>query len=82
LLLDAVRDLRDERAWSDFRQRYEGLIRAGCPWQALGPEADDELTQAVLVELVAAMTRFEYDRRGNLRSWLNTLVSSAGSRAS
>jgi hypothetical protein len=43
LLLDAVRDLRDERAWAAFRQRYEGLIRARCPRQGLRPEATDAL---------------------------------------
>jgi hypothetical protein len=52
LLLDAVRDLRDERAWSAFRQRYEGLIRACCLRQGLRPEADDHRTPSVLVKLV------------------------------
>ena len=77
LLLDAVRDLRDERAWSAFRERYEGLIRACCLKQGLQPQDADELTQAVLVKLVEAMPGFEYDRRGRFRGWLRTLVRNA-----
>jgi RNA polymerase sigma-70 factor (ECF subfamily) len=77
LLLEAVRDLRDERAWAAFRERYEGLIRGCCLKQGLDREAADELTQAVLVKLVEAMPGFEYDRRGRFRSWLRTLVRNA-----
>ena len=62
-LLKAVRDLRDDRAWTAFRRRYEGLIHACCLKQGLRPEAADELTQSVLVKLVTAMPRFNYDRR-------------------
>jgi hypothetical protein len=77
LLLAAVRDLRDERAWSAFCQRYEALIRACCLKQGLRPAAADELTHAVLVKLVEAMPGFKYDRRGRFRSWLRTLVRNA-----
>jgi RNA polymerase sigma-70 factor (ECF subfamily) len=77
-LIDAVRDLRNDRAWSDFRRRYEGLIRTCCLQQGLGPEAADEVTQAVLVKLVEKMPAFEYDDgRGRFRGWLRTLVRNA-----
>src|SRR5947209_8287752 len=73
-LLCAVRNPRDERAWAAFTQRYEGIIRARCRAQGLGPEATDELTQAVLVKLVEAMPKFVYHPARGFRHWLSRVV--------
>jgi RNA polymerase sigma-70 factor (ECF subfamily) len=76
-LLWAVRNPRDERAWAAFTRRYEGVIRARCRAQGLGPEAADELTQAVLVKLVEAMPNFVYDPARGFRRWLSRVVANA-----
>jgi RNA polymerase sigma-70 factor (ECF subfamily) len=76
-LLCAVRNPRDERAWAAFTQRYEGVIRARCRAQGLGPEAADEMTQAVLVKLVEAMPDFVYDPARGFRHWLSRVVANA-----
>jgi RNA polymerase sigma-70 factor (ECF subfamily) len=73
-LLSAVRNPGDERAWAAFTQRYEGVIRACCRAQGLGPEAADELTQVVLVKLVEAMPHFVYDPARGFRHWLRRVV--------
>jgi RNA polymerase sigma factor (sigma-70 family) len=73
-LICAVRNPRNERAWAAFTQRYEGVIRACCRAQGLGPEAADELTQVVLVKFVKAMPGFVYDPPRGFRHWLNRVV--------
>ncbi len=78
LLVEAVRDLKNQEAWAAFSRRYEGVLRACCLKQGLRADAAEELTQAVLVKLVEAMPTFVYDnRRGRFRNWLRTLVRSA-----
>jgi RNA polymerase sigma-70 factor (ECF subfamily) len=74
-LLCAVRNPRDEQAWAAFIRRYEGVIRTRCRAQGLGPEAADELAQAVLVKLVEAMPRFVYDPARGFRHWLSRVVA-------
>jgi RNA polymerase sigma factor (sigma-70 family) len=76
-LLDGVRDLRNEKAWAAFRDRYERLIRACCLKHGLRAEAADELSQAVLAKLVEKMPDFVYEPGGRFRAWLRTLVRSA-----
>jgi RNA polymerase sigma-70 factor (ECF subfamily) len=76
-LLFDVRNPGDERAWAAFTQRYEGVIRARCRAQGLGPEAADEMTQAVLVKLVEAMPNFVYDPARGFRRWLSRVVANA-----
>lgn len=76
-LLCAVRNLSDERAWAAFTRRYEGVIRACCRAQGLGPEAADEMTQAVLVKLVDTMPKFVYDPALGFRHWLSRVVVNA-----
>jgi RNA polymerase sigma-70 factor (ECF subfamily) len=74
-LLLRVRDPGDGPAWAAFARRYEPVIRAACRRSKLGPADVDEVTQAVLVRLVAVMPRFRYDhRRGRFRDWLGRVA--------
>src|SRR3954465_6842255 len=77
-LLLAVRDYDNRRAWADFLQRYEGLIRSWCRRAGLGPADEDEITQVVLTKLVEIIRDFDYEpRRGRFRNWLARLVRNA-----
>jgi RNA polymerase sigma-70 factor (ECF subfamily) len=74
-LLLAVRDPTDGPAWAAFVARYEGPIRRWCRCKGLGPEAEDAVTQRVLVKLLGRMRTFDYEaRRGAFRDWLRKVV--------
>jgi RNA polymerase sigma-70 factor (ECF subfamily) len=74
-LLIAVRDPSAGQAWASFTARYEGPIRRWCRCRGLGPEAEDAVTQQVLVKLLDEMRTFVYDPRRRFRAWLHRVVS-------
>lgn len=77
-LLWRIRDPQDRRAWEEFVERYAPRIFAWCRTRGLQEADCEEITQEVLVKLMAAMQRFDYDPlRGSYRGWLKTVTNHA-----
>jgi RNA polymerase sigma-70 factor (ECF subfamily) len=71
------RDPADPRAWEEFVRRYRPMIRAWClRWGMQDSDADD-MTQDVLVKLLGAFRRFQYDPSRSFRAWLKTVARHA-----
>src|SRR5262249_56693266 len=74
-----LRDLGDpahrEAAWRTFLQRYQPLIYGWSRRQGLNHDDAEEVSAAVLSELVTALPGFVYDPARRLRAWLNKLVT-------
>jgi RNA polymerase sigma factor (sigma-70 family) len=67
----------DPTAWDEFVERYRPMIRAWClKWHLQDSDADD-VVQDVLVKLVAAIRKFQYDPRRSFRAWLKTVTQHA-----
>jgi RNA polymerase sigma factor (sigma-70 family) len=67
-------DPADPAAWSTFVLRYGPRVHAWClHWRLQEADAQD-VTQNVLVKLVARMRTFSYDRSGSFRGWLKTVT--------
>ena len=67
-------DPADTAAWSTFVLRYGPRVHAWCRhWRLQEADARD-VTQNVLVKLVARMRTFSYDRSGSFRGWLKTVT--------
>ena len=76
-LLIALRDSRDERAWSEFVSLYTPLIYGHCLRRGLQDADAADVAQEVMKAVAGAIGRFEYDReRGSFRGWLLTVVRS------
>ncbi len=67
----------DPEAWDEFVERYRPMIRAWClKWHLQDSDADD-VVQDVLVKLVAAIRKFQYDPARSFRAWLKTVTQHA-----
>ena len=67
----------DPQAWDEFVERYRPMIRAWClKWHLQDSDADD-VVQDVLVKLVAAIRKFQYDPARSFRAWLKTVTQHA-----
>jgi RNA polymerase sigma factor (sigma-70 family) len=67
----------DPGAWDEFVDRYRPMIRAWClNWNLQESDADD-VVQEVLVKLVAAIRKFQYDPARSFRAWLKTVTQHA-----
>ena len=67
----------DPQAWDEFVDRYRPMIRAWClKWHLQDSDADD-VVQDVLVKLVAAIRKFQYDPARSFRAWLKTVTQHA-----
>ena len=61
LMLRLQRHPADPTAWREFVDRYRPMIRSWClKWGLQDSDADD-VAQDVLVKLVAAIRKFQYD---------------------
>jgi RNA polymerase sigma-70 factor (ECF subfamily) len=67
----------DSPAWSDFVARYRPRIYAYCLAFPLQPADAEDVTQAVLVKLIAKMRDFRYDPAQSFRAWLKTVTRNA-----
>jgi RNA polymerase sigma-70 factor (ECF subfamily) len=77
-LLDCLRrDPTNQAAWEEFLKRYGPRIYAWCRRWNLQPADAEEVTQNVLLKLVAKMGSFTYDPSRSFRSWLKTLAHNA-----
>jgi RNA polymerase sigma-70 factor (ECF subfamily) len=73
-LLERLRRPEDEEAWTRLVELYTPLLFA---WTRRCGESDHDaadLVQEVFVALVQTLPTFEYDRSGNFRRWLRTLM--------
>ncbi len=67
----------DPEAWDEFVERYRPMIRAWClKWHLQDCDADD-VVQDVLVKLIAAIRKFQYDPVRSFRAWLKTVTQHA-----
>jgi RNA polymerase sigma-70 factor (ECF subfamily) len=67
-------DPADPAAWNTFVLRYGPRIHAWCrQWRLQEADAQD-VTQDVLVKLVARMRTFSYDPAGSFRGWLKAVT--------
>jgi RNA polymerase sigma-70 factor (ECF subfamily) len=74
-MFSGLRDAHDDRAWEAFVRRYEPLIRASCRKMRLSQNDEDEVTQTVLIRLLDAMPKFDYEPTGGrFRDWLARLA--------
>ncbi|MEM6692601.1 MAG: sigma-70 family RNA polymerase sigma factor, partial [Planctomycetota bacterium] len=77
-LLGRVRDLSDQQAWDEFVQVYTPRIFSWCKQNLLQDQDASDVTQEVLMKLVTAMEKFEYQpTRGSFRGWLKTVTTNA-----
>ncbi|HEY1378782.1 MAG TPA: sigma-70 family RNA polymerase sigma factor [Gemmataceae bacterium] len=64
----------DQTAWAEFVRRYGRLIYQWCRRWRLPEDEAEEVTQAVLVRLVAKLRGFDYDPKRSFRAYLKTLT--------
>lgn len=67
----------DDGAWQDFIRRYRPRIHAQCLALMLQPADAEDVTQAVLLKLLAKMPEFHYDPSRSFRAWLKTVTRHA-----
>ena len=72
-LLERVRSLWDNPAWSEVFNLYAPFIRKCCSASGLDPASADELCQRIWVELVTRLPSYQYDPSGSFRGWLTRL---------
>ena len=73
-LLQRLRSLKDEKAWSLFHELYSPWIHGWAMRAGLQRSDADELVQEVMAKLVKALPKFEYEsEKGLFRGWLKTV---------
>ncbi len=77
LMLRLQKNPADSAAWDVFVQHYRPMIEAWCRKWGLQASDCDDVTQEVLVKLLAAIGQFQYDPSRSLRSWLKTVTHHA-----
>jgi len=71
-------DPLDPSAWDRFVERYGPRISAWCRLRQLQAADVDDVTQTVLVKLLAEMKSFRYDAsHGTFRAWLRLVTVNA-----
>src|SRR5262245_3860728 len=71
------RDAADQEAWRQFVRRYGPRIYHWCRrWELQEADAQD-VTQNVLLKLVAKLRSFRYDPARSFRAWLKTVTHHA-----
>jgi RNA polymerase sigma-70 factor (ECF subfamily) len=77
LMMRVQQDPADGRAWAEFVERYQPMISSWClKWGAQASDADD-VTQQVLIKLLAAMKGFRHQAGSSFRGWLKTVTHNA-----
>jgi len=70
-LLEALREDEADLSWDDFFQQYKGVIVRFVMKMGVREEEAPDLLQEVMIELMQAMKKFEYDPEiGTFRSFL------------
>ncbi len=71
LLLERLRDARDEQAWNAFDARFRGLVLAAALGLGLTRADADDAAQETMFQAYRDYQSGKYDRsRGRLSSWL------------
>ncbi|MBP7935849.1 MAG: sigma-70 family RNA polymerase sigma factor [Phycisphaerae bacterium] len=71
MLLNDLKDVRNDKAWSEFVQRYLAVLIAFGLKLGLGREDAADAAQDALLAFAEAYRKGQYDRsRGRLRHWL------------
>src|SRR5690349_13361574 len=74
-LLADLRELQDQQAWRRFLSHYLPMMQAWARRFGLSESDADELTSRLLIKLVEALPKFEYDpQQGSFRGWLKTVT--------
>jgi RNA polymerase sigma factor (sigma-70 family) len=77
-LLLRLQDPSDQAAWSEFHERYRGLILSYCRRRKLQASDAEDICQIVLSGLARSLPEFRYEsRRGRFRSYLGSAVRNA-----
>ena len=77
LMMRVQQSPADSRAWDEFVDHYQPMIRAWClKWGSQASDAED-VAQEVMVRLVSAMKTFRYDPGRSFRAWLKTVTQNA-----
>jgi RNA polymerase sigma-70 factor (ECF subfamily) len=77
LMMRVQKNPADHQAWDEFVRRYQPVICAWClKWGAQPSDADD-VAQEVLLKLLTAMRKFQYDPARSFRAWLRTVTHNA-----
>src|SRR5271157_3848959 len=79
LMMRIQKDPADQQAWDEFVQRYRPMIHAWCLRSGAQPSDADDIAEEVLIKLLAAMKKFQYDPTRSFRSWLKTVTQHAWS---
>ncbi|MGP0064093.1 MAG: RNA polymerase sigma factor [Isosphaeraceae bacterium] len=64
----------DGEAWDEFVRRYRPMIHEWCVKWGLQVSDADDVAQDVLVKLLAAMRKFQYDPSRSFSGWLKTVT--------
>jgi len=64
----------DPAAWQEFVRRYRSRIYSFCLGYSLQPDDAEDVTQTVLLKLVAKLREFHYDPSRSFRGWLKTVT--------
>jgi RNA polymerase sigma-70 factor (ECF subfamily) len=64
----------DLEAWDEFVRRYHPMIHAWCVKWGLQVSDADDVAQDVLVKLLAAMRKFQYDPSRSFSGWLRIVT--------
>jgi RNA polymerase sigma-70 factor (ECF subfamily) len=67
----------DQAAWTEFVARYGWRITAWCRQWGLQEADSQDVTQTVLVKLLAALHTFRYNPAEKFRAWLKTVTHHA-----
>lgn len=71
LLLDSLKDVKQDAVWSQFDARYRRVLEAFCSSLGLREQDAQEVAQQTLVEFLRDFRAGKYVRgKGRLRSWL------------
>jgi RNA polymerase sigma factor (sigma-70 family) len=74
-LLEKLRTPEDHASWRRFDQRYRNLLLRFARRAGLEESAAEDVAQEVLIDVVQAIPKFEYDRdRCKFKSWLLTIA--------
>ena len=77
LMMRIQQNLPTDQAWEQFVVLYHPMIRAWCLKWHLQPSDADDVVQDVLVKLVAAIRKLQYDPGRSFRPWLKTVTQHA-----
>jgi RNA polymerase sigma factor (sigma-70 family) len=64
----------DREAWDEFVRHYHPMIHAWCVKWGLQVSDADDVAQDVLVKLLAAMRKFQYDPSRSFSGWLKIVT--------